>query len=185
MQAILTATVAVALAEMGDKTQLLALSLAARFRQPWSVIGGIFVATVANHLLAASVGVRVAAWLGPDWMRWLVGGAFLAFAAWTLVPDDEPESAGHAGYGGAFATTAVLFFFAEMGDKTQLATVALAARHPDVIAVTTGTTAGMMISDGLAVFVGDRMGERLDPVLLRRVAAGLFAVLGVVTLIGA
>jgi putative Ca2+/H+ antiporter (TMEM165/GDT1 family) len=183
IQTIATCTVAITLAEMGDKTQLLALTLAARFRAPKTVLAGIFIATVINHLLSAWLGAAVAGWLGPNLVRWIVGLGFLAFAAWTLVPDSEPEGAMEAQYGSPLMTTIVLFFLAEMGDKTQLATVALAAKLDSIVAVTIGTTAGMMIADGLAVVLGDRLGASFNPTLLRRVAAALFLVLGVVTLV--
>jgi putative Ca2+/H+ antiporter (TMEM165/GDT1 family) len=172
-------------AEMGDKTQLLAMSLAARYRQPGPILGGILVATIVNHALAAMVGVHASGWIDPGVLRWVLGLGFLAFAAWTLIPDelDEDGEATPRTDWGPFLTTAVLFFFAEMGDKTQLATIALAARHQQTLAVTTGTTLGMMIADGLAVVAGDTLADRIDPTWMRRLAAGLFAALGLATLL--
>ncbi|MGE5145527.1 MAG: TMEM165/GDT1 family protein [Candidatus Eiseniibacteriota bacterium] len=183
MEAFLVSTGVVAVAEIGDKTQLLALMLAARFRAPLPIIAGIFVATVANHLLAAWAGAAVASWLGAAAMRWILGVSFLVMAGWALIPDkadDEPTVAARAG---AFAATAVSFFLIEIGDKTQLATVALAARFNDIALVAAGTTLGMMIADVPAVFIGGFASEKLPLKLIRLVAAALFAALGIAALL--
>jgi putative Ca2+/H+ antiporter (TMEM165/GDT1 family) len=184
METVLMSLAVVAAAEIGDKTQLLALLLAAKFKKPLPVVAGIFAATLLNHGLAAGAGVAVAAWLGPDLLRWIVGVSFIAMAAWTLVPDkmdDEPRMWERAG---AFVATTVSFFLVEMGDKTQLATVALGARFGDVVMVTVGTTLGMLIADVPAVFVGDAMAKKLPLRLVRGVAAALFAGLGIAALLG-
>jgi putative Ca2+/H+ antiporter (TMEM165/GDT1 family) len=182
MQILLTTTALVTLAEMGDKTQLLAFSLAARFQRPWAVMAGILVATLANHLLAAGAGAWVGAHVDPRILRWAVGGSFLVFALSMLVPDELDEPARERSAWGPFATTALLFFLAEMGDKTQLATVALAARVGSVPLVVAGTTTGMLLADGLAVAVGTRLPELLPMKWTRRIGALLFAILGVVVL---
>jgi putative Ca2+/H+ antiporter (TMEM165/GDT1 family) len=184
MEAFLISTGVVALGEMGDKTQLLAIVLAAAFRKPLPIIAGIFVATVLNHALAGVVGAWVAQALGPDVLRWVIGLSFLAMAAWMLVPDeiDEETAAGGTRFG-VFGTTAIAFFLAEMGDKTQIATVALAARYPELIAVVLGTTLGMMVANVPAVFLGDRIAKRLSMRVVHGMAALIFAVLGVLTLL--
>lgn len=184
LEALLTSTVVVALAEMGDKTQLLAFSLAARYRKPWTVMAGIFVATVLNHGLAASAGGWVAAHVGAKLMAWILGISFIAFGIWTLVPDTLEEKERPQRFG-PFLTTTVLFFLAEIGDKTQLATIALGARFVDPVQVTMGTTLGMLLADGLAVGVGSTLPDKIPLVWLRRVAAALFLILGIVTLVGA
>lgn len=173
----------VLLSEMGDKTQLLALVLAARFRAPGAVMAGILVATLANHGLAAWVGGEVAEALGPGPLRWIVGLSFLAFGAWMLVPDtlDDDEAPSDPARG-AFLTTLVTFFIAEMGDKTQLVTVALGARHGDPWTVTMGTTIGMLIADGLAVAFGHRLTAVVPMNRVRQVSALTFVVLGIVAL---
>ncbi len=184
MEAVLISLTVVAAAEIGDKTQLLALLLAARFRKPVPVVAGIFVATILNHGIAAGIGVAVAEWLGPDVLRWIVGLSFIGMAAWTLVPDkidDEPKRWERAG---AFIATTVSFFLVEIGDKTQVATVALGARYGDLIAVTAGTTLGMLIADVPAVFIGGAMADRLPLKLMRTIAAALFAILGILALAG-
>ncbi|ABM93328.1 TMEM165/GDT1 family protein [Methylibium petroleiphilum] len=184
MEAFLVSTGIVALGEMGDKTQLLALLLAARFRRPLPIILGILVATLVNHACAAAVGDWIARALGPDVLRWVIGGSFLAVAAWMLVPDrldDEAEGSGRLRLG-VFGTTVVAFFLAEMGDKTQIATVALAARYTDLWAVVTGTTFGMMLANVPAVLLGDGVAKRVSMRLVHGIAALLFAVLGVLTL---
>ena len=182
MNAFLVSTGLVAVAEIGDKTQLLALLLAARFRRPWPIIGGILVATIANHMLAAAVGAAAGAYLQGPWMRWTLGLAFLAFAVWALVPDkfdearDDPKTrAGDS----IFWTTAAAFFFVEMGDKTQVATAALAARFHEVLVVAAGTTLGMMIANAPAVLIGGVAAERLPLKLIRGLAAAAFAGIGV------
>jgi putative Ca2+/H+ antiporter (TMEM165/GDT1 family) len=173
----------VALGEMGDKTQLLALVLAARFKRPWPIVGGIAVATLANHAMAGWLGHWVALWLGANVLRWVVGLGFLAMAAWMLVPDriEADEAARTRGWG-VFATTLVAFFLAEMGDKTQLATVALAARHPELMAVVLGTTLGLLLANVPVVFVGDRLLRRVSMPLLHALAALLFALMGALAL---
>jgi putative Ca2+/H+ antiporter (TMEM165/GDT1 family) len=183
LEAFLVSTGIVALGEMGDKTQLLALLLAARFRRPVPIILGILVATLVNHALAGLVGDWIARAVGPDVLRWVIGGSFLAMAAWMLVPDslDEAE-AGHQRFG-VFATTVLAFFLAEMGDKTQIATVALAARYADLVAVVAGTTLGMMLTNVPAVLLGDVVAKKVSMPLVHGIAATIFAVLGVLTLL--
>ena len=186
MEAFLISTGVVALAEIGDKTQLLAFLLAARFRRPWPIIAGIFAATLVNHALAGAAGAWLMSVVGPVAMRWVLGVSFLAMAAWTLVPDriDEGEAEPRSGRG-VFLTTIIAFFLAEMGDKTQVATVALAAKYAMPVAVVAGTTLGMMIANVPAVFLGDRLLRKMPVRLVHGVAAALFAVLGVATLLGA
>jgi Ca2+/H+ antiporter, TMEM165/GDT1 family len=185
LEAFLVSTGIVVLAEMGDKTQLLALVLAARYRRPVPVILGIFVATLANHALAAWLGAEVAAMLGRDALRWLLGLSFLAMAAWTLVPDKPEEEKTQSARLGAFAATLLAFFLVEMGDKTQIATVALAARYASVLTVVAGTTLGMMLADVPAVYFGERILRRVPANTVRRVAAASFALLGTLALIDA
>jgi Ca2+/H+ antiporter, TMEM165/GDT1 family len=184
MEAFLVSTGLIALGEMGDKTQLLAIILAARFRKPLPIILGILVATLANHAAAAWVGNSVAQALGPQWLRWVVGGSFLAVAAWMLIPDkiDQGEHPQSLRWG-VFGTTVLAFFLAEMGDKTQIATVALAARYHGLFAVVMGTTLGMMLANAPAVFMGDHIAKRISMRLVHSVAALIFAVLGVLTLL--
>ena len=185
MEAFLVSTGIVALAEIGDKTQLLAFVLAAKFRRPLPIIAAIFIATIANHAFAAAIGTWITGLLGPDTLRWVLGVSFLAMAAWTLVPDKlDDEDTRLAGYG-VFMTTLIAFFVAEMGDKTQVATVALAARYDALIAVVCGTTLGMMIANVPAVYLGDRIANRVSLKLVHGIAAAVFAVLGVATLLGA
>ena len=184
MEAFLISTAVVALGEIGDKTQLLALLLAARFKKPFAIIAGIFVATLVNHTLAGSLGAWIAAQLAPATQRWIVGLSFIAIALWALVPDkidEDPKPRGHAG---VFFITVTSFFLAEMGDKTQLATVALAARFPDLVAVVSGTTLGMLIADVPAVFVANRFASRVPLRWVRMAAAAVFAALGIATLLG-
>jgi putative Ca2+/H+ antiporter (TMEM165/GDT1 family) len=172
-QAVGSSFALVAASEMGDKTQLLAFSLAGRFRRPWVVMAGILVATVANHALASTLGVLVAARVSPRVMAWVLAATFAIFGLWTLRPDTLDEAERPSRFG-PFLTTVVLFFLAEMGDKTQLATVALGARYHDSVAVTLGTTAGMLVADGLAVAIGDRLASRVQGRWVRVVAATLF-----------
>ena len=184
MEAFLFSTGIVALGEMGDKTQLLALMLAARFRKPAPIILGIFVATVLNHAAAGAVGGWVAQALGPNVLRWVIGLGFLAMAGWMLIPDklDDEEASGTQRFG-VFGTTVVAFFLAEMGDKTQIATVALAARYTgELVAVVMGTTLGMMLANVPAVFLGDAVAKKVSMTLVHAIAAGIFAVLGILTL---
>jgi Ca2+/H+ antiporter, TMEM165/GDT1 family len=168
---------------MGDKTQLLAMLLAARFRKPVPIIVGILIATLANHAAAGAVGNLVAQALGPDVLRWIIGISFLAMAAWMLIPDkaDEGAAAGHQRFG-VLGTTVLAFFLAEMGDKTQIATVALAARYNELVAVVVGTTLGMMVANVPAVLLGDRIAAKVSMTIVHGVAALIFAVLGVLTL---
>jgi putative Ca2+/H+ antiporter (TMEM165/GDT1 family) len=185
MEALLVSTLVVALGEIGDKTQLLALLLAARFRRPVPIIFGILVATIANHALAGLVGAWVRTMLSPEWLRWILGLSFIAVALWALKPDTlDEEEAGLTGRWGVFAITAIAFFLAEMGDKTQIATVMLAAKFESLIQVVVGTTLGMLIADVPAVFVGSLAALKLPVTLIRRIAAGIFAVLGIATLAG-
>ncbi len=184
MEAFLISTGVVALGEIGDKTQLLAIVLAATFRRPWPIVAGILVATLANHAAAGAVGGWVAAMLGPQVLRWVIGLSFLAMAVWMLVPDKiDDDEAGSARRFGVFGTTVVAFFLAEMGDKTQIATVALAARYTDVVQVVLGTTLGMMLANVPAVFLGDKIAQKVSMRLVHGIAAALFAVLGVLTLL--
>ena len=183
MEALLVSTGVVALGEMGDKTQLLALLLAAKFRRPVPIVLGILVATLVNHALAGAVGDWIARALGPDVLRWVIGGSFIAMAVWMLIPDKIDEAEGGHQRFGVFGTTVIAFFLAEMGDKTQIATVALAARYTDLVAVVAGTTLGMMIANVPAVLLGDQIAKRVSMTLVHGVAAAIFAVLGVLTLL--
>jgi len=183
LEAFLVSTGIVALGEMGDKTQLLALLLAARFRKPVPIILGILVATLVNHGLAGAVGEGIARALGPDVLRWVIGGSFLAMAVWMLVPDKIDEAEGGTQRFGVFGATVVAFFLAEMGDKTQIATVALAARYHDLLPVVTGTTLGMMLANVPAVLLGDQVAKRVSMTVVHGIAAVIFAVLGVLTLL--
>ena len=183
MEAFLVSAGVVALGEMGDKTQLLAILLAVKFKRPIPIILGILVATLVNHALAGSVGGWVAQALGPDVLRWVIGGSFLAMALWTLVPDQvDTDAADSSGHFGVFGTTVITFFLAEMGDKTQLATVALAAHYSSFFAVVAGTTLGMLIADVPAVFVGSKFAARIPMKLVHAIAAAIFAVMGLLTL---
>jgi putative Ca2+/H+ antiporter (TMEM165/GDT1 family) len=179
MQALLVSTGVVALAEIGDKTQLLALVLAARWRKPIPIILGILVATILNHALAGAVGAWLAAAIGPQAMRWILGLSFLAMAAWILVPDkaDDGAAAREPRYG-VFLATLVTFFLVEMGDKTQIATVALGAQYQSVWTVAAGTTLGMMIANTPAVLLGEALVERVSLAATRTAAALLFLALG-------
>ena len=187
MEAFLTSTALVALAEIGDKTQLLSFVLAARLRKPWAIIAGIFAATVLNHALAGSVGVWVAEFIPASWLPWIIGVVFIAFGLWTLKPDtlDDDEAPSEVHPAGAFVTTTIAFFIAEMGDKTQFATVALAAKYDALLWVVLGTTIGMMLANVPAVLLGDRIADRIPVRLVHCVAAAIFAILGVATLLGA
>ena len=185
MEALLVSTGIVALAEIGDKTQLLAFILAAKFRRPLPIVFGILIATLVNHGFAGAVGAWITSLLGPETLRWVLGISFLAMAAWTLIPDEFDEEDAKLARFGVFGTTLVAFFLAEMGDKTQVATVALAAQYQSLVYVVTGTTLGMMIANVPAVIMGDRIADRMPVRLVHRIAAGIFAVLGVATLLGA
>ncbi|MEO5375689.1 MAG: TMEM165/GDT1 family protein [Alphaproteobacteria bacterium] len=182
MEAFLVSTAVVAVAEIGDKTQLLALLLAARFRKPLPIIAGILVATIANHGLAALLGSAVNAWLGPELLRWIVGVSFILMGGWILIPDKADDGPSHFDRFGAFVTTLVVFFLVEIGDKTQIATVALGARFNDILVVTAGTTCGMLLADVPPVLLGDAAATRLPLRLVRAVAATLFVALGLVAL---
>jgi putative Ca2+/H+ antiporter (TMEM165/GDT1 family) len=179
LQALLTSTAVVALAEIGDKTQLLAILLATRFKRPWPIIAGIFAATIVNHFFAALIGSEVASFLDGKWFRYAVAISFLAMAAWTLVPDklDDEEEVKPARFG-VFVTTVISFFLVEMGDKTQIATIALGARYHDAVQVALGTTLGMMIANVPAVFLGNELIRRVPLNVVRMVTAALFAVIG-------
>jgi putative Ca2+/H+ antiporter (TMEM165/GDT1 family) len=184
MEAFLVSTGIVALAEMGDKTQLLALVLAARFRRPWPIVAGIFVATVANHALAGALGAWITTLVGPQMLRYILGASFLAMAVWMLIPDKlENNEDAKAPRFGVFATTVLVFFLAEMGDKTQIATVMLAARYDAMIAVVAGTTLGMMLANAPVVWLGERV-TRLVPLrVVHIVSALIFAGLGLLALL--
>ena len=185
MEAFLVSTGVVALGEMGDKTQLLAMLLALRFRRPWPIVLGILAATLLNHASAGLVGAWVANALGPDRLRWVIGVSFIGMAAWMLVPDkiDADEADKAPPRLGVFGTTLLAFFLAEMGDKTQIATVALAARYQDLLSVVAGTTLGMLIADVPAVFAGEAIAKRVPMKLVHTIAAAIFVVLGVATLL--
>lgn len=185
MEAFLISTGIVALAEIGDKTQLLAFCLAAKFRRPLPIVAAIFVATIANHAFAAAIGSWITSLLGPDILRWVLGVSFIAMAAWTLVPDKIDEEDMPLAKYGVFLTTLIAFFVAEMGDKTQVATVALAARYHSLVAVVCGTTFGMMLANVPAVYLGDKIAHRVSLKLVHGIAALVFAILGVATLLGA
>ena len=178
MEAFLVSLGAVAIAEIGDKTQLLALLLALRFRAPLAVIAGIFAATVANHALAAWAGTLVAAWLTPQFLAWVLGLSFLAMGLWTLVPDEPPSGDEAVSRFGPFLATAIAFFLVEMGDKTQLATVALGARYETLVLVALGTTFGMMAANVPVVLFGEAAAKRVPLRFVRFTAAALFIVLG-------
>lgn len=182
VEAFLVSTGLVAIAEIGDKTMLLAVCLAAAWRRPVPILIGIFAATLLNHALAGALGAVAASWFEGPWMRWVLGLAFLCFAAWALIPDTfddgPPETQTRRSALGVFWTTAVAFFFVEMGDKTQVATVALGARFHDVVHVAAGTTLGMMIANGPAVFLGEALAGRLPLKWIRRAAAAGFAATG-------
>jgi len=184
LEAFLISTGVVALGEMGDKTQLLAMLLAVKFRKPVPIVLGIFAATLLNHATAGLVGGWIANALGPALLRWVIGISFIAMAGWMLIPDkiDDDEAAGPQRFG-VFGTTLIAFFLAEMGDKTQIATVALAARFQDLWSVVAGTTLGMMIADVPAVFIGDRLAKKIPMKLVHGIAAAIFALLGVLTLL--
>ncbi len=182
MEAFFVSTGIVALGEVGDKTQLLALLLAARFRRPAPIVLGILVATLVNHTLAGLVGEAIARSLGPVVLRWGIGLTFLAMAMWAMVPDRLDDAPSGTQRLGVFGTTVLAFFLAEMGDKTQIATVALAARYADLPAVVAGTTLGMLLADVPAVLLGDVVARKVPMPLVRGTAAAIFALLGVLTL---
>jgi putative Ca2+/H+ antiporter (TMEM165/GDT1 family) len=184
MQAFLVSTGVVALAEIGDKTQLLALVLAARYRRPWPIIAGIVVATLVNHSIAGAIGAWVVHVLGPQVLRWVLALSFFGMAAWTLVPDTlDTEAADAPRRFGVFGTTVITFFLAEMGDKTQVATMALAARFDSFYWVVAGTTTGLLLADVPAVLLGERLAGRLPTRAVHLAAAVIFAVLGAMLLL--
>ncbi len=184
MEAFLVSTGVVALGEMGDKTQLLALLLAARYRRPLPIIAGIFVATLLNHAAAGALGTWLVRVVDPTWLRWGLAASFIAVGLWMLVPDKADDTpAGEGTKLGVFWLTVVAFFVAEMGDKTQIATVMLAARFDALVAVTAGTTLGMMLANVPAVLLGDRAVRRVPIAWVHRVAAVLFVGLGVAMLL--
>jgi Ca2+/H+ antiporter, TMEM165/GDT1 family len=183
--ALFVSTGVIALAEIGDKTQLLAFLLATRFKKPIPIIIGITLATLINHGLAGAVGGWITANVDQTLLRWVLGASFIAMAVWTLVPDKiEEEETQLATKLGVFGATFVTFFLAEMGDKTQIATVAMSAHYNDVLMVVAGTTLGMLIADVPAVFAGDKLASKIPMTLVHRLAAGMFAALGFVTLLG-
>lgn len=185
MEAFLISTGIVALAEIGDKTQLLAFILAAKFRKPLPIIFGILVATLANHGFAGAVGSWITTLMGPETLRWVLGVSFIAMAGWTLIPDKFDEEDAKLARFGVFTTTLIAFFLAEMGDKTQVATIALAAQYQSLVAVVAGTTLGMMLANVPAVIMGDKIADKMPVKLVHRIAAAIFAILGVATLLGA
>jgi putative Ca2+/H+ antiporter (TMEM165/GDT1 family) len=185
IEALCVSTGVVALAEIGDKTQLLAFILAARFKKPLPIVLGILAATVVNHGLAGALGAWITSMLRPEILRWVLGASFIGMAVWTLIPDKmEDEGADIASRLGVFGATLVTFFLAEMGDKTQVATVAMAAHYGQPVMVVVGTTLGMLIADVPAVFVGDKLADKIPMRLVHAIAAGIFALLGIATLLG-
>ena len=183
MEALLISTGVVALAEIGDKTQLLAFILAARFKKPVPIIAGILAATLINHGLAGALGAWITSVLSPDVMRWILGVSFIGMAVWTLIPDKiEEEETQVAKHLGVFGATFVTFFLAEMGDKTQIATIALAANYAAPLLVIAGTTLGMLIADVPAVFVGNKFAAKIPMKLVHSIAAAIFAIMGLLTL---
>lgn len=186
MESLLVSTGVVALAEIGDKTQLLAFILAARFKKPLPIIAGILVATLLNHGLAGALGAWITVAISAEVLRWVLGLSFVGMAIWTMIPDKiEEEETKIATRFGVFGATLITFFLAEMGDKTQVATVAMAAHYATPLLVVIGTTLGMLIADVPAVFVGDKLAAKIPMKLVHSVAAAIFALLGVATLLGA
>lgn len=186
MESLLVSTGVVALAEIGDKTQLLAFILAARFKKPLPIIAGILAATIVNHGLAGALGAWITSAISPEVLRWVLGVSFIGMAIWTMIPDEiEEDETQVAKRFGVFGATLITFFLAEMGDKTQIATVAMAAHYATPLVVVVGTTLGMLIADVPAVFVGDKLANKIPMKLVHSIAAGVFAVLGVATLLGA
>ena len=182
MEGFLISTGVVALAEIGDKTQLLALVLAAKYRKPVPIILGIFAATLLNHALAGAVGALVASFISPTLLRWILGLSFIAMAIWTLIPDEYEEQNARPPRFGIFGATLLAFFVLEMGDKTQIATVALAAKYPSLIAVVAGTTLGMMLANVPAVLLGDVAANKIPMKLVHTIAAAIFLIIGVMVL---
>ena len=185
MEALFVSTGVVALAEIGDKTQLLAFILAARFKKPLPIVLGILAATLVNHGLAGALGAWITRMVSPEMLRWVLGASFIGMAIWTLIPDRiEEEETQIAKRFGVFGATLVTFFLAEMGDKTQVATIAMAAHYALPLLVVAGTTLGMLIADVPAVFAGDRLASRIPMRLVHGIAAAIFAILGLSTLLG-
>lgn len=186
MESLLVSTGVVALAEIGDKTQLLAFILAARFKKPVPIILGILAATIVNHGLAGALGAWITATVSPEILRWVLGLSFIGMAVWTMIPDKiEEEETQVAKKFGVFGATLITFFLAEMGDKTQIATVAMAAHYAAPLLVVIGTTLGMLIADVPAVFIGDKLANKIPMKLVHSIAAAIFALLGIATLLGA
>jgi putative Ca2+/H+ antiporter (TMEM165/GDT1 family) len=186
MESFLVSAGVVALAEIGDKTQLLAFILAARFKKPAPIILGILFATIVNHGLAGALGAWITASISPEVLRWVLGLSFIGMAAWTMVPDKiEEEESQIAKKFGVFGATLITFFLAEMGDKTQIATVAMAAHYAAPLMVVMGTTLGMLIADVPAVFAGEKLATKIPMKLVHSIAAAIFAALGIATLLGA
>jgi putative Ca2+/H+ antiporter (TMEM165/GDT1 family) len=183
MEAIINSFLLVFASEMGDKTQLLALVLAARFRKPVPIMLGILVATLLNHALASYVGTFITYYVSAEILRWTLAASFIGFGLWMLMPDKDEGYEDKHGWG-PFLTTTVAFFFAEMGDKTQLATVALGAKFAAPVMVTVGTTMGMLVADGLAVLFGHKFTEKVPMKLVHRIASGLFIMFGIGILVG-
>ncbi|HXS52478.1 MAG TPA: TMEM165/GDT1 family protein [Usitatibacter sp.] len=185
MESLLISTGVVALAEIGDKTQLLAFLLAARFKRPLPIVAGILCATLVNHGLAGALGAWITATVSPPVLRWVLGASFLAMAAWTLVPDEIEQDEARLSKGmGVFGATLVTFFLAEMGDKTQIATIALAAHYGTPVLVVIGTTLGMLLADVPAVFAGEKLAKKIPMRLVHSIAAAIFAAIGLATLLG-
>jgi putative Ca2+/H+ antiporter (TMEM165/GDT1 family) len=185
MESLLVSTGVVALAEVGDKTQLLAFLLAARFRKPVPIIAGILVATLFNHGIAGALGAWIVATVDPKVLRWVLGLSFIAMAVWTMIPDKiEAEESQLAARYGVFGATLVTFFLAEMGDKTQIATVAMAAAYASPVLVVIGTTLGMLIADVPAVLLGEKLAGRIPMKIVHAIAAAIFFAMGVATLLG-
>ena len=186
MESLLVSTGVVALAEIGDKTQLLAFILAARFKKPLPIILGILAATIINHGLAGALGAWITSAVTPEILRWVLGLSFIGMAIWTMIPDKiEDEETKVAQKFGVFGATLITFFLAEMGDKTQIATVAMAAHYAAPLMVVIGTTLGMLIADVPAVLVGDKLANKIPMKLVHSIAAAIFAILGIATLFGA
>jgi putative Ca2+/H+ antiporter (TMEM165/GDT1 family) len=184
MEALFTSMGVVALTEVGDKTQLLAFVLAARFKKPLPIIAAIFCATIVNHGLAGALGAWITSTLTPEVLRWVVGVSFLGMAVWTMIPNKiEEEETQVAQHLGVFGATLATFFLAEMGDKTQVATVAMAVHFPNPVIVVVGTTLGMLIADVPAVFVGDRFSKTIPMKLVHSIAAAMFATMGLFALL--
>jgi len=186
MESLLVSTGVVALAEIGDKTQLLAFILAARFKKPVPIILGILAATILNHGLAGALGAWITSAVSPEVLRWVLGLSFIGMAVWTMIPDKiEEEETQVAKRFGVFGATLITFFLAEMGDKTQIATIAMAAHYASPVMVVIGTTLGMLIADVPAVFVGDKLANKIPMKFVHSIAAAIFALLGIATLLGA